>query len=98
MELASEGDLASKIKERFKRGESFFESEVWKYGMQMLEGLKQLHSMQIVHRDLKPANIFFSKDDSIKIGDLNVSLQLKDSLAHTQTGTPNYASPEVWSN
>lgn len=31
-----------------------------------------------------------------KIADLNVSKLLKHSLAYTQTGTPYYASPEVW--
>jgi NIMA (never in mitosis gene a)-related kinase len=51
--------------------------------------------MKIVHRDLKSANIFIS-DGHYKIGDLNVSKILKIGLAHTQTGTPYYASPEVW--
>lgn len=38
-----------------------------------------------------------SKDNkTIKLGDLNVSKVVKNSLAHTQTGTPYYASPEVW--
>jgi len=31
-----------------------------------------------------------------KIADLNVSKLLKKDLAYTQTGTPYYASPEVW--
>jgi NIMA (never in mitosis gene a)-related kinase len=31
-----------------------------------------------------------------KIGDLNVSKHLKDPFTVTQTGTPFYASPEVW--
>lgn len=54
--------------------------------------------MGIIHRDLKPANIFFGSKDELKIGDLNVSKKLIDGLAHTQTGTPNYASPEIWNN
>jgi NIMA (never in mitosis gene a)-related kinase len=32
----------------------------------------------------------------IKLGDLNVSKVAKKGLMHTQTGTPYYASPEVW--
>lgn len=51
--------------------------------------------MQIVHRDLKCANIFISSGN-YKLGDLNVSKILKRGLAYTQTGTPYYASPEVW--
>jgi NIMA (never in mitosis gene a)-related kinase len=36
------------------------------------------------------------KDGSIKIGDLNVSKVAREGLVSTQTGTPYYASPEVW--
>ena len=49
-----------------------------------------------MHRDLKAANIFISSDGVYKLGDLNVSKVLKKGLAYTQTGTPYYASPEVW--
>jgi NIMA (never in mitosis gene a)-related kinase len=36
-------------------------------------------------------------DGCIKLGDLNVSkLAKSDGMLHTQTGTPYYASPEVW--
>ena len=31
-----------------------------------------------------------------KLGDMNVSKVARDGLLHTQTGTPYYASPEVW--
>lgn len=31
-----------------------------------------------------------------KLGDLNVSKVSKKGMMHTQTGTPYYASPEVW--
>ena len=31
-----------------------------------------------------------------KLGDLNVSKVAKKGLLQTQTGTPYYASPEVW--
>jgi NIMA (never in mitosis gene a)-related kinase len=48
-----------------------------------------------MHRDLKCANIFISKGN-YKLGDMNVSKILKRGLAYTQTGTPYYASPEVW--
>lgn len=37
-----------------------------------------------------------NKDGSVKLGDLNVSKVAKMGLAYTQTGTPYYASPEVW--
>ena len=65
----------------------------------MVFGLKELHSWQIMHRDLKSANIFLHKDGRVKIGDLNVSRVFTTNLMnYTQTGTPSYASPEVWNN
>ena len=45
---------------------------------------------------MKSANIFLYKDGAAKLGDLNVSKVAKKGLLYTQTGTPYYASPEVW--
>ena len=45
---------------------------------------------------MKSANIFLYKDQTAKLGDLNVSKVAKRGLLYTQTGTPYYASPEVW--
>ena len=40
--------------------------------------------------------MFLMKSGDLKIGDLNVSKVAKGMLLQTQTGTPYYASPEVW--
>lgn len=40
--------------------------------------------------------MFLSKDGTAKLGDMNVSKIAKNGLLYTQTGTPYYASPEVW--
>ena len=45
---------------------------------------------------MKSANIFLYRDMQAKLGDLNVSKIVKKGLSYTQTGTPYYASPEVW--
>ena len=38
-----------------------------------------------------------NKDGTVKLGDMNVSkLTNNQGLNFTQTGTPYYASPEVW--
>ena len=42
------------------------------------------------------ANIFITEKGGIKIGDLNVSKVVQQGLCFTQTGTPYYASPEIW--
>lgn len=62
----------------------------------MAKGLHSLHDRKILHRDLKCANVFITSDNVYKLGDLNVSKVLKKDMALTQTGTPYYASPEVW--
>ena len=65
--------------------------------IQIVAGLKALHDMKIMHRDIKSANIFMNKDGTCKLGDMNVSKSAdKNGLNYTQTGTPYYASPEVW--
>ncbi len=72
------------------------EAEIWSIFYQMVNGLFALHNLKIVHRDIKCANIFLTKDGIVKLGDLNVSKIAKAGVLQTQTGTPYYASPEVW--
>ena len=64
--------------------------------MHITRGLKSLHDKKVLHRDLKGANVFITEDGVYKLGDLNVSKVVKSDFAKTQTGTPYYASPEVW--
>lgn len=96
MEYADNGDLLQQINEHKKKGTSFEEKTLWDVFIQALRGLKALHDLKIMHRDIKSANIFLSKDGTVKIGDMNVSKVAKAGLVYTQTGTPYYASPEVW--
>ena len=96
MEYADNGDMSQKIKYNLKHGLLFRENIIWNYLIQILEGLHYIHEKNIIHRDLKSANIFLMKDGTVKIGDLNVSKINKIGMAYTQTGTPYYASPEIW--
>ena len=64
----------------------------------MSRSLNILHEKNIFHRDLKSANVFLNNDGTSKLGDLNVSKVAKKGLLYTQTGTPYYASPEVWND
>ena len=96
MEYADKGDLYQKIVQLKKIGCLIDEIDAWKILIQMTRGLKSLHDLKILHRDLKSANIFLFSDGTAKIGDLNVSKVAKRGLGYTQTGTPYYASPEVW--
>ena len=96
MEYADRGDLYQKIVEHKKSAMFFEESDIWRIFIQLVKGLKALHELKILHRDLKSANVFLLSDGSAKLGDLNVSKVARRGLGYTQTGTPYYASPEVW--
>ena len=98
MEYAECGDLEKKITLRQKKNFYFNEYQILNIIIQIIKGLKCLHDYNIMHRDIKAANIFLFNDNIVKIGDLNVSKILKNYLKNTQTGTPYYASPEVWDN
>lgn len=96
MEFCNGGDLQSKINTAKKTSQPIKEPEIWHILYQMVTGLATLHSRKIVHRDIKCANIFLTKEGLVKLGDLNVSKIAKAGIMNTQTGTPYYASPEVW--
>ena len=101
MEFSDDGDLfqrISKLRKNVTSPKYLEESEIWRIFIQILHGLKALHDLKIMHRDLKSANVFLSKDGTAKLGDLNVSTVLKKGLGYTQTGTPFYASPEIWND
>ena len=97
-EFANKGDLFQKITYFKQMQKSFEEKDILNIFIQILQGLKCLHDHNILHRDLKSANIFLFNNNLAKIGDLNVSKVTKNGIGHTQTGTPYYASPEVWND
>lgn len=96
MEFADNGDLYQKILQHQKANQLIHEKDIWKTIVEMSRALRILHEKNIFHRDLKSANVFLNKDGTSKLGDLNVSKVAKKGLLYTQTGTPYYASPEVW--
>ena len=96
MEYCEGGDLYQKIQQQIRKGKYMSEAFIWNLVIDMVNGLKALHDLNILHRDLKSANVFLTRDGKAKLGDMNVSKVAKMGLLHTQTGTPYYASPEVW--
>ena len=101
MEYAPFGDLNKLLANNKNLKIYFSETELLNLYLQITSGLKAIHGKQIIHRDLKSANIFITqKNDLIlKIGDFNVSKKIDYmNLKNTQTGTPYYASPEIWEN
>jgi len=98
-EHASAGDMYQQVAKCQKEHSYLREIDGWHYLVDMCRGLEALHALQILHRDLKCANVFLSVGVNrliAKLGDFNVSKVAKRGLCMTQTGTPYYASPEVW--
>ena len=96
-EYAKLGDLQNFFRKRKLRNSPLPEESIWRFFLQILEGLRVLHSSGVVHRDLKSANVMLSAPDLLKIGDLGIATVLHArQLARTQIGTPLYLAPEVW--
>ncbi|NWX46655.1 E2AK2 kinase, partial [Steatornis caripensis] len=62
--------------------------------LQILEGVKYIHSEGLIHRDLKPQNIFVSYEDKIKIGDFGLVTSVACVTLTENRGTKSYMAPE----
>merc|ERR1719191_1888950 len=99
MELVGGGELFDHIVGRGRLPED----EARYVFLQIVEGLKYIHSKNIIHRDLKPENILIDQKHSrqglleIKLSDFGHSKLVRDgySTALTRVGTPQYWAPEV---
>jgi len=71
--------------------------------VQLVEGLRYIHSKGIVHRDLKPENILIDSTTlhpgfpEVKLSDFGHSKLIRDGYTHAQStvGTRQYWAPEV---
>jgi len=61
-----------------------------------LSALAHAHGSGLVHRDIKPENMLFDLSGSLQITDFGLALAIrgKYSGASSQSGTPQFASPE----
>ncbi|KAM9896730.1 hypothetical protein OXX79_007310 [Metschnikowia pulcherrima] len=72
------------------------EFRVWKILIEIVSGLKYIHSKNYLHLDLKPANIFITFDGSLKIGDFGLSAKLPILEEDFDLeGDRNYIAPEL---
>ncbi len=62
-----------------------------------LSALAQAHALGLVHRDIKPENMLIAPGGGLKITDFGLALALRGGRfggATSQSGTPQFASPE----
>jgi serine/threonine protein kinase len=73
------------------------EKQIIKIFIQILEGLKYLHSKNCIHRNIQPRNIRLSQNGQIKIIGFDLVRLIKNSndLLKTFAGFPPYIAPEI---
>ncbi|KAM9298402.1 interferon-induced, double-stranded RNA-activated protein kinase isoform 2-T3 [Morus bassanus] len=92
MELCEQGPLGNWI-EKNREDRKYHEMAQNKF-LQILKGVKYIHSKELIHRDLKPQNIFLSHEDKIKIGDFGLVTSVAYGTVTENRGTATYMAPE----
>lgn len=70
--------------------------KVGKFGVDLLEALRDLHKQRVIHRDLKPENILVGEDGRFRLIDFGLSVHLDaEESAKLKAGTAEYMAPEV---
>ena len=64
-EFCNGGSLGMQIKQKKALGEHFSEAELAKVLVDVMSGLKYMHSKQLAHLDIKPDNIFISREREV---------------------------------
>lgn len=92
MEYCPGGTLEERIKQGISRQDALG------YLVQIMRGLKTVHSHGILHRDLKPTNLLFRERGALGLTDFGIERELSDNPRLTSTrpliGDLSYVSPE----
>ena len=94
MELVEGPNLAQLV----ERGGALPREQVLELLREGLSALAEAHAGGLVHRDIKPENMLLDSAGSLKITDFGLALALRGAGrfggATSQSGTPQFASPE----
>ena len=81
-----------------QQGEPFEQERVIEWGIQLCDVLEYLHGLEnpVVYRDMKPSNVMLRGDDTVKLIDFGISMELLPSgPSDTRViGTGGYGAPE----
>jgi len=94
--IAMEYCAGDNLNERVRRGIS--PEDAAGYLVQIMRGLKAVHTRGILHRDIKPTNLLFREHGTLVLTDFGVERDLSDNPRLTSTTSLvadlNYVSPE----
>jgi len=95
LELITGGELFDAL---VNREGPYYEGDAKDIVLNIVRGVRYMHSMGICHRDLKPENILLINSNdakNIKITDFGLSKDFSRETLITSVGTASYAAPEV---
>lgn len=102
MELCKGGELSKSLalmkeKTNQEHGLVIGMPRLMRIFIELLLGIRKLHTIKLLHRDLCPFNIFVDGDFNIKIGDFGWAQYIATrGYASKFVGHPAYLSPEVY--
>lgn len=94
-----EGSVGDKMG-RLKGGKLSL-NNILRYGIDLAQGIMELHSRDILVLNLKPSNFLLNENDGAVLGDIGIpyvllGIPLPSSDMARRLGTPNYMAPEQW--
>lgn len=94
-----EGSVGGKM--AHLKGDRLPLSDILRYGMDVAQGVMELHSKGILVLNLKPFNFLLDEHDLAVIGDFGIpmlllGIPLSSSDLALRLGTPSYMAPEQW--
>lgn len=92
----SVGDRMARLK-----GGQLLLHDVLRYGIDLAQGILEMHSKEILVLNLKPFNYLLTESDQAILGDIGIpylllGIPLLSSDMARRLGTPNYMAPEQW--
>ena len=93
-----EGGDFSKLLKKLKRDREYLSEErIWKYFMQLVLALHEVHRNKLLHRNIQPSNIFLDSYDNLRLGDFGFSkISNRDTdPKYSQVEATHYMSPEL---
>ena len=86
------------IKDAIKNKESISLRRKLQWILDIIKGIRRIHSKGFVHKDIKPDNILVNSKDTVKIGDMGIAIHDQGKGYFKEKTAPlTYAAPEVLS-